>query len=75
MVSPIRGNPLQEGKSKGHGEVPKNTIFLVSRSFKLIIFIYVFRKPPINNYRDWIFIMLLPKPVRPVDAEKKGKDS
>ena len=41
-VCPTRGNPLQEGKSKGHGEVPKNTIFLVSRSFKLIILIYVF---------------------------------
>ena len=74
MVSPTRGKPLQEGKLKGHGEVAKNKIFLVSRSFKIIIFIYVFWKPPINTYRDWIFIMLLPKPVRPVDAEKKGKD-
>ena len=41
-VSPTRGNTLQKGKSKGHEEVQKDTIFLVSRSFKLIIFIYVF---------------------------------
>ena len=49
--------------------------FHVSRSFKPWTLIYVFIKPTINEYRDLILIMLLPKPVRPVDSEKKGKDN
>ena len=49
-------------------------IVRVSRSFKLIILIYVLQKTTINKDRNKFFIMLLPKPVRPVDSEKKGKD-
>ena len=49
--------------------------FHVSRSFKAWIIIYVYLKPTINRYRYLIITMLLPKPVRPVDSEKKGKDN
>ena len=52
-----------------------NIEILVSRRFKLWILIYVFWKPPINEDRNRFFTMLLPKPVRPVDSEKKGKDN
>ena len=58
----------QKVKEKAH-----NTWFLVSRSFKACIPIYVFWKSPINK-KEIDFFMLLPKPVRPVDSEKKGKE-
>ena len=74
LPKPVRPvDSEKKGKSKGYWEVSKFIIFL-SRSFKLIILIYVFWKSPINKRRDWFFIMLLPKPIRPVDSEKKGKE-
>ncbi len=64
---------LSRKKNQKVTERSQKVSLSLSRRFKPLNLIYVFWKPPINEYRDWISIMLLPKPVRPVDSEKKGK--